>query len=106
MLFSLDEIPPKSILPLLGEGTAGHVIAGGRGGGVKISQQNHALTFTCWSHPIKSTSSAAAISSTRPCVGTNERKPSVTVVGSHRIKSIGAVFNRGGSSKHNSAIAW
>ncbi len=63
-------------------------------GNFRFSKQKYALTFTSWRQSIKSTSSAVAISSTRPCLVANQRKPGVTVVGSNRIKSIGAVFIR------------
>ncbi len=55
---------------------------------------NYKLTFTNCCFSIKSTSSAATISSASPCVVTNQNKPSVTTVVSHYIESIVAVFIR------------
>ncbi len=49
-------------------------------------------TFTYWNCTTKSTNSATAISSANACVVSDNRKPSETAVGRHRIKGIGAIF--------------
>ncbi len=62
------------------------------------------LTFTNCCFSMKSTSSAATISSASPCVVTNQNKPSVTTVVSHCIESIVAVFIRSRTTVCHKAI--
>ena len=54
----------------------------------KYIQKYIVFTFACWSYSIKSTIYAAAISSTRSCIVSNKRKPSVTAVVSRHIEHI------------------